>query len=333
MFITDLLITADRKNASDLHLESNQVPIIRVNGSLISLDEYPEILSKQDITCILKAIFSQNQLEIFQKKHNVDLAYGFVNGENQMIRCRINVFEDFQGPAMAVRIFPKTIPTIRNLRLPLSLETLAEKEQGLLLVTGATGSGKSTTLAALLDYINETKRDNIITIEDPIEYVHVMKKSIVRQREVGTHVENFEEGLQSALRQDPNVILIGELRNRETIRTALRAAETGHLVMSTLHSGNVIEAVDRLLQYFSDQEQNEMRNQIANSLEGVITQQLLPRVDGGRIAALEIMLRTTAITNTIRNGQNYQLKTYMQGQSGMQTMEDALINLKRRNLI
>lgn len=326
----DLLKMAESEKASDLHLLAGQVPILRIHGKLTPLGKWSTPI---EIRKICEAMLTQEQINMLKEKGDIDIAYTFLNQKNSVSRCRINIFREYHGESMAIRFFADRIPDMDELKLPISLKELTEYNHGLVLVTGPTGSGKSTTIAAMLNHINQNRCVNVITIEEPIEYLHPVINSIIRQREVGKDVQSFATGLRATLRQDPNVIFIGEMRDRETIETALHAAETGHLVFSTLHAGNTIEAIDRLLQYFPAEQQNQINNQIANSIIGIVAQQLLVSKQGGLVAALEILLATPAVLNLIRTGQIYQIKNYMQPNEGMQTMEDAIKRLENKNII
>lgn len=330
-FFDSLLKEMEQSHASDLHLIGGMQPSIRIHGEILRLDTDPLSAAQLDELC--QEVLSSWQQSMLQEKGDVDVSYTFLNDAGLDFRCRINVFKAMTGISFAIRLIPNEIPTFKKLHLPNTLESMITPN-GLIAVTGPTGSGKTTTLAAMLDYINETRACNIITIEDPIEYMHSPKKAILRQREIGNNLSAFSDGLRSALRQDPDVILVGEMRDRETVETALNAAETGHLVFTTLHTGDVIEAVDRILQYFPAEQQSQVKAQLANCFQGVIAQRLLPLRDGsGRIAALEILRRTPATVNLIRSGQSYQLKDYMMPTDGMQTMAGALKELQQRKLI
>lgn len=330
-FFDSLLKEMERSKASDLHIIGRMQPSLRLNGEILRLDLEP--ISRQQIDELCQEVLTSWQQDVLQKNGDVDISYTFLNDDGAVCRCRINAFKASNDISFAIRLIPNEIPTLKKLHLPNALETMIT-QNGLIAVTGPTGSGKTTTLAAMLDSINESRACNIIAIEDPIEYLHAPKKAIIRQREIGNDLPTFSAGLRSALRQDPDVILVGEMRDRETVETALNAAETGHLVLTTLHTGNVIEAVDRILQYFPAEQQTQIQAQLANCFQGVIAQRLLPlRNGGGRIAALEILRRTPATVNLIRSGKSYQLKDYMLPAEGMQTMEAAIKELQQRKLI
>jgi twitching motility protein PilT len=329
--IDDLLELMKARNASDLHVSVGSKPAIRVNGHVERLDEI-ESLTREDTQALLYQILSSEQQKNFELNRQLDFAHG-VPG---LARFRVNVYFQRGSVGAAFRLIPEAIKTLEELGLPPSLHQLAQKPRGLVLVTGPTGSGKSTTLASLIDEVNRTRAEHILTIEDPIEFVHKHKKCIVNQREIGFDAPSFAEGLRAALRQDPDVILVGEMRDLETIATALTAAETGHLVLGTLHTQSASSTVDRIIDVFSPAQQEQVRMQIAGSLQGIITQALLPTADGsGRIAALEVLLPDDATRNLIRQGKVEQIYTIMQTgtQKGMQTMEQSLAELTLRRVI
>jgi twitching motility protein PilT len=329
--IDDLLELVVARNASDLHLTVGTSPAIRVHGEIQRLDEI-EALKPEDTQQLMYQILSSEQQKDFEVKRQLDFAHG-VPG---LARFRVNVYFQRGSVGAAFRLIPEAIKTLEELGLPPSLHQLAEKPRGLVLVTGPTGSGKSTTLASLIDEVNRTRPDHILTIEDPIEFVHKHKRCVVNQREIGTDAPSFAEGLRAALRQDPDVILVGEMRDLETIAVALTAAETGHLVLGTLHTQSASSTVDRIIDVFPPAQQEQVRMQIAGSLQGIVTQALLPTVGGnGRVAALEILLPDDATRNLIRQGKVEQIYTILQTgtQRGMQTMEQALAELTLRHLI
>jgi twitching motility protein PilT len=329
--IDDLLEQMVARGASDLHLTVGSKPAIRVHGHIQRLDDF-EMLKPDDTQQLLYQILSSEQQKNFEIKRQLDFAYG-VPG---LARFRVNVYFQRGSLGGAFRLIPEAIKTLEELGLPSSLHELAQKPRGLVLVTGPTGSGKSTTLASLIDEVNRTRAEHILTIEDPVEFVHRHKKCIVNQREIGFDAPNFAEGLRAALRQDPDVILVGEMRDLETIATALTAAETGHLVLGTLHTQSASSTVDRIIDVFAPAQQEQVRMQIAGSLQGIVTQALLPTGDGsGRVPALEILLPDDATRNLIRQGKVEQIYTIMQTgtQRGMQTMEQSLAELTLRHVI
>ncbi len=329
--IDDLLEQMVARGASDLHLTVGSKPAIRVNGRIERLEEI-EVLAPEDTQQLLYQILSSEQQKNFEIKRQLDFAHG-VPG---LARFRVNVYFQRGSLGGAFRLIPEAIKTLEELGLPSSLHQLAEKPRGLVLVTGPTGSGKSTTLASLIDEVNRTRSDHILTIEDPVEFVHRHKKCIVNQREIGFDAPSFAEGLRAALRQDPDVILVGEMRDLETIATALTAAETGHLVLGTLHTQSASSTVDRIIDVFPPSQQEQVRIQIAGALQGIVTQALLPTADGTtRVAALEILLPDDATRNLIRQGKVEQIYTIMQTgtQRGMQTMEQSLTELTLRGVV
>lgn len=288
-----VLKDALQKKASDIHFQEGICPYYRIDGKLI-----PTQWNIVDDT-----IF--NELELNEKKEK-DLSYKFCfNG--QTYNCRMNFFHDLCGKSLAIRILPAIIPSIRDLNMPETFRELSTKEHGLIIVSGPTGSGKSTTIAAIINEINLNQERRIISLEDPIEYIHISKKSLISQREIGRDTKDFSTGLKYILREDPNVIVIGEMRDANSMAAALNAAESGHLVLTTLHAGTVIEAIERVPQYFSSQNTKRIYAQLANSLLAVVTQKLLPQEDGGRIAAFEILTNTIAAKNLIRTEQLHQI--------------------------
>jgi len=317
--------------ASDLHITVGTPPAIRVNGEVLRLDQYGALDSEQTQQLLYRVLSSeqQKQLEI---KRQIDFAHS-VPG---VARFRVNVYFQRESLGGAFRVIPEEIKTLEELGLPASLHALAELPRGLVLVTGPTGSGKSTTLASVIDEVNRTRAEHILTIEDPIEFVHRHKRCIVNQREIGVDATSFGEGLRAALRQDPDVILVGEMRDLETISTALTAAETGHLVLGTLHTQSAPSTIDRIIDVFPPSQQEQVRIMIAGSLQGVVTQALLPTADGqGRAPALEILLPDDAVRNLIRQGKVEQIYSIMQTNTsrGMQTMEQSLADLTLRGVI
>lgn len=330
MGILEILELAIKSGASDVHLTVASPPIIRVNGRLKRLGE--EKLTPEDAMRIIKEVLTPEQIEAFEAKGELDISYsnpGFG-------RFRVNVYKQRGSYSMALRVVALNIPSMDALRLPLVLKELATKQRGLILVTGPTGSGKSTTLAAMIDHMNQTRNEHIITIEDPIEYLHKHQLSIVNQREIGHDSHSFANALRAALRQDPDIILVGEMRDLETIGTAITAAETGHLVMSTLHTIGAAKTVDRIIDVFPPHQQQQVRVQLASVIEAVISQQILPKADGtGRVAAFEIMVANAAIRNLIREGKTHQIQNVIQTGSnqGMQTMDASLLELYKKRII
>src|SRR5918911_1413174 len=323
--IDHLLEEMVARGASDLHITVNSPPAIRVRGHIERLDDY-EPLNADSTQQLLYRVLSSEQQKHLEIKRQLDFAHQ-VPG---VARFRVNVYFQRECIGGAFRVIPEEIKTMEELGLPSTLHELAEKPRGIVLVTGPTGSGKSTTLAAIVDEINRTRSEHILTIEDPIEFVHKHKRCIVNQREIGVDAVSFAEGLRAALRQDPDVILVGEMRDLETISTALTAAETGHLVFGTLHTQSAPGTVDRIIDVFPGHQQDQVRTQIASSLQGVVTQALLPTADGtGRVPALEILLPDDATRNLIRQGKIEQIYSVMQTNTkrGMQTLEQSLADL------
>jgi twitching motility protein PilT len=329
--IDDLLERTVAAGASDLHVTAGCEPAIRVNGVLERLEDLGA-LTPADTQQLLYRITSTEQQKHLEIKRQLDMSYAVAG----LARFRVNVYFQRESLGAAFRLIPARLKTLEELGLPPVLHELATKPRGLVLVTGPTGSGKSTTLAAMIDEINSTRRDHIMTIEDPIEFVHRHKRCIVNQREIGPDATTFAEALRGALRQDPDVILLGEMRDLETIATALTAAETGHLVFATLHTQDAPSTVDRLIDVFPAAQQEQVRVQIASTLQAVITQTLIPRADGnGRIAALEILIPDDAVRNLIRQAKVEQVYSVMQtgGKRGMQTLEQSLAELIGRGLV
>jgi twitching motility protein PilT len=329
--IDTLLERAVDLGASDLHVTAGSHPAVRVHGHIELLRDFP-VLEPDDVRELLYRITTTEQ----QKKLEIDRQLDFAHGLRGLSRFRVNTFYQRESLAAAFRTIPTDIRSVEELGLPSSLHELTSKPRGLVLVTGPTGSGKSTTLAALIDEINRERTDHIITIEDPIEFLHTHKRCIVNQREIGQDATGFANALRGALRQDPDVILLGEMRDIETIATALTAAETGHLVFATLHTQSAPSTIDRIIDVFPAAQQDQVRQQLANSLQGVVTQTLLPKLDGsGRVAGLEILFLDDAIRNLIRQGKIEQIYSYMQTgtRRGMQTMEQSLLELVQTRLI
>lgn len=331
MHIEDLLRLMVEKRASDLHLRVPSPPVLRIDGTLRVQEQLPAV-TPQFVKECLEHIASERHLERFYNDLELDMAYSIPG----LARFRVNAFFQRGTISIAIRQIPIKIPTIDELSLPHVCKTLAMKPRGLVLVTGQTGQGKSTTLAAMINHMNQNDRRNIITIEDPIEYLHQNNKCLIAQRELGDDTKSFANALKHALREDPDVILVGEMRDLETIATAITAAETGHLVLSTVHTANAPQTIDRIIDVFPPHQQEQIRFQLSMVLEGVLSQLLLPRASGvGRIAAVEIMVATDAIRNLIREGKTEQIPSYMQTgrQFEMQTMDMALQDLVRSGIV
>jgi twitching motility protein PilT len=327
---SDVLLTVLERNASDLHLTSGAPPMIRQHGKLHPLD-YPA-LTPQQTREVVYSILTNDQRQRLETDWQIDFAYS-IPGK---ARYRVNAYFQRASLSAAFRLIPSEMPKLRDLALPPVLQEFTKKPRGFVLVTGPTGSGKSTTLAAMLDSINDERHEHILTIEDPIEFLHRHKKCIVNQRELGADAQTFALGLKAALRQDPDVILVGEMRDLETISTALTAAETGHLVFATLHTQDTAQTVDRIVDVFPPDQQQQVRVQLSVSLQGIVTQQLLPKADGtGRTVATEVLVPTPAVRNLIREGKTHQIYSALQtgGQFGMQTMDASLAGLVREQKI
>ena len=330
MDLTQLLAFAMQNNASDLHISATCQPIIRVNGQLKRVKA--EALSSEEIRSMLYSVMSEDQRAIYEREFELDMAISF----GDKARFRVNAFNTRNGAAAVFRTIPSEIPTMDQLDLPPSIRKFAELEKGIVIITGATGSGKSTTLASLVNHINETKGKHILTIEDPVEFFHTSKKSLINHRELGRDTHSFKNALKSALREDPDVILVGEMRDYETISLALTAAETGHLVFATLHANTAAKTVDRIIDVFPTGDKEMVRAMLSNSLQGVIAQTLLRRADdSGRVGLFEVLVGTNAVRNLIRENQVPQIYSMMQTGSryGMITMEEAVNNLLEQGII
>lgn len=330
MDLADILLEVMERGASDLHLTVGVPPVVRVNGALEHL-EYPK-LSATETRELIYSILTQEQRQRLETDWEIDFSYSVPGAA----RFRVNAFFQRNSLGAAFRLVPLNVLKIDDLSLPKIAHSFCTKARGIVLVTGPTGSGKSTTLAAIIDEINSVRSDHIMTIEDPIEFLHQHKTCVVNQREVGTDTKGFGRALRSVLRQDPDIILIGEMRDLETIQTALTAAETGHLVFATLHTQDCPQTIDRMIDVFPPHQQEQIRVQIASTIQGVLSQQLLPRRDGrGRVVACEVLVPTPAVRNLIREGKTHQIYTIMQTGTkfGMQTMDAALADLVRRKLI
>ena len=329
--LLDILNFVAERSASDLHLVAGGQPFIRLNGDLFRLENYPN-LNPQNVQDLVYSILGERQQERLEEELELDISYS-IPGK---ARFRVNCYYQRDSLAAAFRLIPFDLKSVADLGLPSHVADLARIPRGLVLVTGATGSGKSTTLASLIDIVNSERRAHIMTIEDPIEFLHHHKRSAVSQREVGVDTESFGEALKRVLRQDPDVILVGEMRDLETISTAITAAETGHLVFATLHTQDAPQTIDRIIDVFPPAQQPQIRVQLSTTLQGVVTQQLLQTADGrGRIVACEILIVTPAVRHLIREGKVHQIYTVMQtgSQAGMQTMDASVADLLRQGRI
>lgn len=330
MEISDLLAFAVKSKASDLHLSSGLPPMIRVNGDIRRINV--PVLDNHQVKSMIYDIMNDSQRKNYEEHLEVDFSFELQN----VARFRVNAYNQDRGASAAFRTIPSKVITLEELEAPRIFKQISDQPRGLVLVTGPTGSGKSTTLAAMIDYVNDNLHGHILTIEDPIEFVHTSKKCLINQREVGPHTHSFENALRSALREDPDIILVGELRDLETIRLALTGAETGHLVFATLHTSSAAKTIDRVIDVFPAAEKEMVRSMLSESLRAVISQTLLKRKDGSsRIAAHEIMIGTPAIRNLIRENKVAQMYSAIQtGQGlGMQTLDQCLAELVKRNYI
>ncbi len=327
----DLLMEVVARRASDLHLSAGTHPTIRVRGRLIRLDEYP-VLDSTATREIVYSILSNDQRQRLETHWQLDFAYA-IPGQ---ARFRVNAYYQRGAMGAAFRLIPFGLSSIDELGLPPAVHEFTRKPRGFVLVTGPTGSGKSTSLAAMIDEINNSREEHIMTIEDPIEFLHAHKRCLVNQRELGSDAQSFGDALKAALRQDPDVILVGEMRDLETISTALTAAETGHLVFATLHTQDTAQTIDRVIDVFPSHQQGQVRVQLSVALQGIMTQQLLPTADGsGRVVACEVLVPSPAVRNLIREGKTHQIYSTLQTGSslGMQTMDAALASLVRQGKV
>ena len=325
MDLNELLNYSIDSGASDLHLSVGSVPMVRINGTMKPLNV--DTLEQSDMEKMLPQVMNKDQLNLFKEKKEIDFSAKL---EGNGRRFRVNFFNQINGLAGVFRTIPDTIKSCEELGIPPFMHDLAEMDRGLVLLTGPTGSGKSTTLAAMVDHINREKACHIITIEDPVEYYHHTKESLINQRELGASTHSFANALRAALREDPDVILVGEMRDLETISLALTAAETGHLVLSTLHTSSAVKAIDRIIDIYPTGQKDQIRSMLSESLEAVIAQKLLPTKDGkGRVPACEVMIATTAIRNLIREDRIFQISSVIQsgGVEGMQTLDQDLQRL------
>jgi twitching motility protein PilT len=322
--IETLLEDVIKKNASDLHIQVGLPPMLRIDGGLIAVNGAP-VLTEELVESLIFAILDDEQKQILLKDKEFDFSFAF----GDLGRFRVNAFHERGNLAAALRLIPNDIRSIQQLGLPKTVEKFAEYPRGLVLVTGPTGSGKSTTLAALVNKINEEHPSHIVTIEDPIEYTHKSKKSVIVQREVHYDTYSFSAALRSSLREDPDVVLIGEMRDLETIAAAITIAETGHLVFATLHTNSASQSIDRMIDVFPPHQQPQIRAQLSNILMAICSQRLIPTIGGGRIAAAEILIATPAVRNIVREGKSHQLDAVIQtgGEHGMQSMDKTLVGL------
>jgi len=335
MTLTEIFDNALANNASDIHLIADSHPVIRVDGKLAAITTIPQ-LTPQDIETIITPILTDPQKEVLVNNRSLDFSHAYgVEGRSEKGRFRINLYYQKDTLAAAFRVLPKQIKTIEELGLPQICHTFAALKQGFILVTGPTGQGKSTTLASIINEINMTRPVNIITIEDPIEYIYPPGKSIISQREIGIDTLSWGEALRSALREDPDVLLIGEMRDPESTASAITIAETGHLVFSTLHTNSASQSINRIIDSFPEHQQNQIKIQLSTTIGGIISQRLVPRIDGGRVVASEIMIATNAIRSNIREGKTHLLDSTIETSqdAGMISLEASLADLVKRGII
>ena len=325
-----LLEEVVRKNASDLHLQVDLPPMLRLDGALTPFSGYPNLNAEQ-VERLVFSILDEDQQRILMKDKEFDFSFAF----GDLGRFRVNAFHERGNLAASLRLIPNNTKTVTELGMPPVIQTFADYPRGLVLVTGPTGSGKSTTLAALIDKINTEKARHIITIEDPIEFTHKSKRSVIAQREVHYDTYSFSAALRSALRQDPDIVLIGEMRDLETISAAITIAETGHLVFATLHTNSAAQSIDRMIDVFPPHQQPQIRSQLANILQGICAQRLVPAIGGGRVVAAEVLVANPAVRNIIREGKSHQLDAVIQtgADQGMQTMDRTLVKLVQSGVV
>ena len=328
--IDKYLMKVVEAGASDLHLSAGEVPMLRVQGDMARIEGEPSQSAESTLRLLREIMPERNQRE-FEETHDTDFAYEIPD----VARFRVNAFIDRKGPGGVMRFIPSKLLTVEDLGLPQAVIDLCQMPKGLVLVTGPTGSGKSTTLAAMIDYINRNRTDHIITIEDPIEFVHPNRSCLINQREIGSHTDGFKKALRACLREDPDIVLVGEMRDLETVAIAIETAETGHLVFGTLHTTTAASTVDRVIDQFPADQQSQIRTMLSESIKGVVSQTLLKKTGGGRVAALEVLIVIPAIANLIREGKTFQIPSIMQTgkKYGMVLLNEALLNLVRKGLV
>ena len=328
--LNDLIDIVIDEQGSDLHFSVGSHPMIRVDGSLIPLTKKP-VLVPEDTEGFSRILLNEKQFNTLEETQQVDFSYGYKDG----VRFRCNAYYQKDSLAIALRLVPKEIRTLKELNLPPVLEKFALRPQGFFLCVGPVGQGKTTTLASMIQIINNSKADHIVTIEDPIEYLHDSKQSLIDQREVGTDVESFSKGLRAAFRQDVDVLMVGEMRDRETIATAVTAAETGHLVLSTLHTNSASQTIDRIIDSFSAGQQDQIRTQLAGSMAGIFSQRLIPRISGGLVPAFELLINNSAVANLIREKRTHEVDTVIETglEQGMIDMNRSLVELVKQGEI
>ena len=329
MNINDLFQVAIDKGASDIHLEVGLLPVLRIDGELSPLNKFPQIINK-DMKEMIASMLTDLQMGLLEKNRDLDISY-----ETGETRFRVNIHYEREHLGLVARVISNDMPTLESIAMPESIKDLLENTRGLVLMTGPTGCGKSTTLAAMINHINNNFSRKIITLEDPIEFLFKSKKSIIVQRQMGSDIPNFESGLKHALRQDPNVIMVGEMRDFETIAATITLAETGHLVLATLHTYNAAQSIDRIIDVFPPHQQNQVRAQLSMVLEAVISQRLIPGKKGGRVATREVMIKNAAIGNLIRENKIAQIQSVIQsgGSEGMLSAERDIRNLLEGGMI
>ncbi len=334
MTITELFEKTIAENASDLHLLAASPPVLRIDGTLQKISA--DLLNTEQINEMIVSLLSENQKELFLENKSLDFSYGFGGGAyGDRGRFRINIYFQRGTAALAARLLPPKVKTIDELHLPQIIHRFPQLRQGFVLLTGPTGHGKSTTLAAIINEINMARGDNILTIEDPIEYMYPPGKSIVSQRELGLDTLSWHEALKSALREDPDVVLIGEMRDTDSIASAMTIAETGHLVFSTLHTNSASQTIDRIIDSFPEHQQNQIRIQLAGTIAGIVSQRLIPKIEGGRVVATEVLMGTQAVKSTIRDGKTHLLDSIMETSKddGMFLLEHSLSTLVKEGAI
>jgi twitching motility protein PilT len=324
--INDIISIALDRDASDIHLTSDRHPIIRISNVLHILDEQP-VQTADSVRQILQEILSEDEMNRFTRERSLDFSFSY----SDKIRFRCNAYYQKGTPALAMRLIPPEVKTLEELNLPDNLRQFTKKEQGFFLVVGPVGQGKTTTLSAMIDLINHQRAEHIITIEDPIEYMYEDDRSIIDQREVRIDTPDFDSALNSVFRQDVDVVMIGEMRGQETMSTAVTAGETGHLVFSTLHTNDAAQTIDRIIDTFPANQQEQIRAQLASSLSGIFSQRLIPRIDGGRIPAFELLINNTAVSNLIREGRTHEIDSVIEtsADAGMISMNQSLVQLIR----
>ncbi len=328
--IDELLLKAASEGASDIHMSAGRHPTFRIDGGLFSLNSHP-ILTDVMLKTVVEKIIPKRKLKDLEENRDLDISYGI----KDKVRFRVNIYHQLEHVSIAFRTINSRIPAIEELNLPQQIANLVNGKQGFVLFVGPTGSGKSTSMASLIEMINQNRDEHIVTVEDPIEYMFTQSRSIIDQREIGEDVTDFARGLRSALRQDIDVVLVGEMRDPETISSALTAAETGHLVLSTLHTNTAAQTIDRVVDVFPSNLQNQVRNQLANTLLGIVSQRLIPKIGGGRVPAVEILFNNTAVANLIRDNAVHQIPQVIETsmQEGMVSLNRSLANLVKQQVI